>query len=111
MYSNLFVSLEVASLILLVADDRGHYFCERHQTNRFSNNRYRPTGAYDRSLIVLSGPERVCVSHGVVGCLIRRNIIVILLSVELMLNATNINFVAFSEYFHRVAGQVFVFSP
>ena len=46
---------------------------------------------------------------GVVGVLIRRNIIVILLSVELMLNATNINFVAFSEYFHNVAGQVFVF--
>ena len=38
---------------------------------------------------------------GVVGVLIRRNIIVILLSVELMLNATNINFVAFSEYFHN----------
>ena len=46
---------------------------------------------------------------GVVGVLIRRNIIVILLSVELMLNATNINFVAFSEYVHNVAGQVFVF--
>lgn len=46
---------------------------------------------------------------GVVGVLLRRNIIVILLSVELMLNATNINFVAFSQYFHDVAGQVFVF--
>ena len=46
---------------------------------------------------------------GAAGFLIRRNIIVILLSVELMLNATNINFVAFSEYFHQVAGQVFVF--
>ncbi len=46
---------------------------------------------------------------GVVGVLIRRNIIVILLSVELMLNATNINFVAFSEYFQNVTGQVFVF--
>jgi NADH-quinone oxidoreductase subunit K len=46
---------------------------------------------------------------GVMGVLIRRNIIVILLSVELMLNATNINFVAFSEYFHNVTGQVFVF--
>ena len=44
-----------------------------------------------------------------VGVLIRRNIIIILLSVELMLNATNINFVAFSDYFHNVAGQVFVF--
>src|SRR5574337_1928916 len=46
---------------------------------------------------------------GLVGVLIRRNIIIILLSVELMLNATNINFVAFSQYFHNVAVQVFVF--
>ncbi|HXF91621.1 MAG TPA: NADH-quinone oxidoreductase subunit NuoK [Nitrospiraceae bacterium] len=46
---------------------------------------------------------------GVMGVLIRRNIIIILLSVELMLNATNINFVAFSHYLQNVAGQVFVF--
>ena len=46
---------------------------------------------------------------GVIGVLLRRNIIIILLSVELMLNATNINFVAFSQYFHDVGGQVFVF--
>ncbi|MEE8608726.1 MAG: NADH-quinone oxidoreductase subunit NuoK [Nitrospiraceae bacterium] len=46
---------------------------------------------------------------GVVGVLIRRNIIIILLSIELMLNATNINFVAFSHYFQNIAGQVFVF--
>ena len=46
---------------------------------------------------------------GMIGVLIRRNIIIILLSVELMLNATNINFVAFAEYFHNASGQVFVF--
>lgn len=46
---------------------------------------------------------------GVVGVLIRRNIIIILLSIELMLNATNINFVAFSHYLQNIAGQVFVF--
>ncbi len=46
---------------------------------------------------------------GVVGVLVRRNIIIILLSIELMLNATNINFVAFSHYLQNVAGQVFVF--
>ncbi len=46
---------------------------------------------------------------GLVGVLIRRNIIIILLSIELMLNATNINFVAFSHYFQNVTGQVFVF--
>ena len=46
---------------------------------------------------------------GLVGVLVRRNIIVILLSIELMLNATNINFVAFSSYLGNLAGQVFVF--
>lgn len=46
---------------------------------------------------------------GLVGVLIRRNIIIILLSVELMLNATNINFVAFSRYLPNIEGQVFVF--
>lgn len=46
---------------------------------------------------------------GLVGVLIRRNIIIILLSIELMLNATNINFVAFAQYYHNITGQVFVF--
>jgi NADH-quinone oxidoreductase subunit K len=46
---------------------------------------------------------------GLVGVLIRRNIIIILLSIELMLNATNINFVAFSHYLQNISGQVFVF--
>jgi NADH-quinone oxidoreductase subunit K len=46
---------------------------------------------------------------GVTGVLIRRNIIIILLSIELMLNATNINFVAFSHYLHAITGQVIVF--
>jgi NADH-quinone oxidoreductase subunit K len=46
---------------------------------------------------------------GVVGVLIRRNIIMILLSIELMLNAANINFVAFAHYLESVSGQVFVF--
>ena len=48
-------------------------------------------------------------SVGLFGVLSRRNAIAILLGIELMLNATNINFVAFSHYFHNVAGQVFVF--
>jgi NADH-quinone oxidoreductase subunit K len=56
--------------------------------------------------LILSG---IVFLMGVVGVLIRRNIITILLSVELMLNATNINFVAFSDYFRDLGGQVFVF--
>ena len=46
---------------------------------------------------------------GLVGVLIRRNLIIILLSIELMLNAANINFVAFSHYLQAITGQVFVF--
>lgn len=46
---------------------------------------------------------------GVLGVLMRRNIIIILLSIELMLNAVNINLVAFSHYLHDMVGQVFVF--
>ena len=44
---------------------------------------------------------------GVVGVLTRRNVIIILMSIELMLNAVNINLVAFSRYFNSVDGQVF----
>lgn len=44
---------------------------------------------------------------GVVGVLTRRNVIVILMSIELILNAVNINLVAFSRYLNSVDGQVF----
>ncbi len=46
---------------------------------------------------------------GVTGVLMRRNVIIILLSIELMLSAVNINLVAFSHYLENPAGQVFVF--
>ena len=44
---------------------------------------------------------------GAAGFLTRRNIIVILMSVELILNAVNINLVAFSAHFRSVEGQIF----
>jgi NADH-quinone oxidoreductase subunit K len=44
---------------------------------------------------------------GVVGVVTRRNVIIILMSVELILNAVNINLVAFSRLFGSVNGQVF----
>jgi NADH-quinone oxidoreductase subunit K len=44
---------------------------------------------------------------GVVGVLTRRNVIIVLMSIELILNAVNINLVAFSRYFGSVDGQVF----
>ncbi|MEO8887168.1 MAG: NADH-quinone oxidoreductase subunit NuoK [Mucilaginibacter sp.] len=48
-------------------------------------------------------------SIGVVGVLIRRNAIVIFMSVELMLNAVNLLLTAFSVYRGDASGQVFVF--
>ena len=44
---------------------------------------------------------------GVIGVLTRRNVIIILMSIELILNAVNINLVAFSHMFGNVDGQVF----
>ena len=44
---------------------------------------------------------------GVIGVLTRRNIMIILMSVELMMNAVNINLIAFSDRLHQVTGQVF----
>jgi len=46
---------------------------------------------------------------GVIGVLIRRNAIIIFMSVELMLNAVNLLLTAFSAYSGDAAGQVFVF--
>jgi NADH-quinone oxidoreductase subunit K len=48
-------------------------------------------------------------SIGVVGVLIRRNAIVVFMSVELMLNAVNLLLTAFSVYKGDASGQVFVF--
>ena len=44
---------------------------------------------------------------GVVGVLIKRNPIVIFMSIELMLNAVNVSFIAFSRYLGDVGGQMF----
>jgi NADH-quinone oxidoreductase subunit K len=44
---------------------------------------------------------------GLVGVMVRRNIIIVLMSIELMLNAVNINLAAFSYQWQNAAGQVF----
>src|SRR4051795_6454878 len=46
---------------------------------------------------------------GFVGVLIRRNILVILMCIELMLNAVNLTFVTFSKELHSMNGQMSVF--
>jgi NADH-quinone oxidoreductase subunit K len=57
-------------------------------------------------LIGLSG---VLFTLGVIGVLIRRNAIIIFMSVELMLNAANLAFVTFARSLNQLDGQIFVF--
>ncbi|MDP8957443.1 MAG: NADH-quinone oxidoreductase subunit NuoK [Actinomycetota bacterium] len=49
----------------------------------------------------------VLFATGVYGVLARRNAVLVLMSIELMLNAVNINLVAFSAALQQVTGQVF----
>ena len=52
----------------------------------------------------------VMFSLSVIGIFLnRKNLVILLMSIELMLLAVNINFIAFSHYLQDIAGQVFVF--
>lgn len=57
-------------------------------------------------MIGLSG---ILFALGVIGVLVRRNAIIIFMSVELMLNAANLAFVAFARSLNQLDGQIFVF--
>ncbi len=48
-------------------------------------------------------------SIGALGVLIRRNALIIFMSIELMLNSANLAFVAFARHFNDLDGQIFVF--
>jgi NADH-quinone oxidoreductase subunit K len=55
--------------------------------------------------VALSG---ILFAIGAVGALLRRNLIVILMSIELMLNAVNLALVAFARQWGNLDGQIFV---
>jgi NADH-quinone oxidoreductase subunit K len=61
-----------------------------------------PTAFY----LILAG---VIFTIGVLGVLIRRNVLIIFMCVEMMMNAVNLTFVALSRQFGTLDGQVFVF--
>jgi NADH-quinone oxidoreductase subunit K len=56
---------------------------------------------------LLMGLSAILFCIGMLGFLIRRNLIVVFMSIELMLNAVNINLVAFSNELQSAHGQVF----
>lgn len=51
----------------------------------------------------------VMFTMGMIGVLLRRNVIVILMSIELMLNAVNLSFISFARYSNDLNGQILVF--
>ena len=51
----------------------------------------------------------VCSALGVAGFLLRRNIITVFMSIELMLNAVNLSFITFSYQLKQVNGHIFSF--
>jgi NADH-quinone oxidoreductase subunit K len=55
------------------------------------------------------GLSAVLFTIGVVGVLTRRNVIVVFMCIELMLNSVNLTLVAFSSFLGNIAGQVLVF--
>ena len=59
-----------------------------------------------QNYLIVSG---LLFSIGLLGVVIRRNLIVIFMSLELMLNAANLSLVAFSRYNSNLDGQVMVF--
>ncbi len=56
--------------------------------------------------LIVSG---ILFTVGVVGVLTRRSAIIVLMSIELMLNAANLSFIAFSKQLGVLDGQIFVF--
>src|SRR5882762_9832418 len=70
-----------------------------------------------RGIRLMEGPQlswylalsAILFTIGVVGVIIKRNVIAMFMCIELMLNAVNLTFVAFSSYFRDVTGQLFVF--
>lgn len=51
----------------------------------------------------------VLFTMGFLGVLLRRNVLVMMMCIELMLNAVNLTFIAFSKFSGRIDGQIMVF--
>jgi NADH-quinone oxidoreductase subunit K len=97
LYGDYLLPFEIASILLLVAMI-GAIVLAR-QKYRGDAVPIPPHDALVFSLLLFS--------VGVAGVLTRRNAIIILMSIELMMNAANINFIAFGLRLHNITGQVF----
>ena len=95
LFSTYLLPFEIASVLLLVAMVGAVVMAKKG-----SEPAMMPIGHYlflSLALFII----------GTIGVITRRNVIIVLMSIELILNAVNINLVAFSRVFGDVAGQVF----
>jgi multisubunit Na+/H+ antiporter MnhC subunit len=99
------VPFEFASILLLVAMIGTVLLSKREKLQNKMNNILNQIGI--ENYIFLSV---ILFCIGVFGVLYRRNAIIVFMSIEIMLNAVNLLFVAFSTYHQDAQGQVFVFS-
>ena len=86
---------ELTSFLILVAMLGAIVLAQREKADMVPTNYY----------LVLSA---ILFGLGVLAFIFKRNIITIFMSIELMLNAVNLAFVAFSQAMHKLDGQVFV---
>ena len=94
LYTDYLIPFEVASMLLLVAMVGAIILAKRGARRLITPTHYMLLSA---ALFMI----------GVIGVMLRRNIIVIFMSIELILNAVNINLIAFSYQLQNGIGQVF----
>ena len=99
LFTDYMFAFEVTS-ILIIAAMVGAVILARKRRRRTA--RWCPSSHY----LILSG---VLFTIGTAGVFLRRNLITLLLSVEIMLNAANLTFVAFGRQFGTVDGQIITF--
>src|SRR6185503_13386019 len=83
---------------------RGRVRAPARRPGRRHRHREKGLGVYLNEFLLLAA---FLFCTGVYGVLARRNGVLVLMSIELILNAVNINLVAFGAFRHTVAGQIF----
>ena len=85
---------------------KGFWVSKQRRTQKRRTFRSNPMEPQLSWYLALSA---VLFTIGVVGVMLKRNVISMFMCIELMLNAVNLTFVAFSSFFRDVSGQLFVF--
>ena len=102
LFHDFLLPFEVTSILILIAILGSVVLAAKPEPSQEEGELMVPLSYY----LVLSGILFAC---GVTGFLIKRNIITIFMSIELMLNGVNLSFVAFAAHWHALSGQIFVF--